>query len=189
MSSVRFRNDKYYYRATIRDQNGTQHWIEHGSFDTYEEALSAGNFAYPRKRKNRTLSCTSHVVDLVFERFPKNHPAYIPLKFIYYYDLTPKEVYNIKIRDIDLSNSIFIVDEKEYVLSEEMITIVSNHIDKILKNRMTFLCDNSGYLNVYFPSGKRVLYYQMDYVTKVLRREVNPNWNWRDFRYKSVSQK
>lgn len=180
MASVRFRNGKYYYRATIKDANGKTHWIEHGSFSTYEEAYNAGNFAYPRQRKS--FICTRHLADIIFERFPESHPAHIPLKLIYLYGLTPKEVYSLKVSDINLKDRIMKVGTRIIALTNGTINLLSRHIERILNTRMTFLTNDSGYLNVYFPSCKPVLIYQMDYISKVIRKTIHPYWNWRDFR-------
>lgn len=181
MASVRFRNGKYYYRATIKDSYGKTHWIEHGSFSTYEEALKAGNFAYPKKTKHH-FNCTRHVADIIFERFPETHPAHIPLKLIYLYGLSPKEVYNIRIRDINLEDRLLLIGTRYISLAISTCKLLSRQIERIIQNRLTFLCEDFGMLNVYFPSGKPVLIYQMDYISKVIRRTIHPYWNWREFR-------
>lgn len=181
MASVRLRNGRYYYRATVKGFDNKYHYIEHGGFNTYDEAYEAGNFAYPRKRYPKHFTCTRHLADLVFERFPEKHPAHLPLKLIYLYELSPREVYSLKISDVDFSSKTLRVGSKVIALTQGSLNLLSRHIDRVLNIRINLLLEPNEYLNVYLTNGKPIKVHQMDYVTKVLRSELNPGWNWREF--------
>lgn len=183
MASVRFRNGKYYYRVTISDQNGHYHWLEHGGFASYDEAKKAGDFAYPLKRKH--FKCTKHVADLVFERFPEGHPAHIPLWLIYFYGVSPKDVYNLKLEDLDFEYGfIYFGQRGEHVfhMTPRVRQLLTRHLNKINQANLLYLNEPSNYVNVYLNSGRRIKHEQIYYISKVCRKQIHPYWNWRDFR-------
>lgn len=179
MASVRCRNGRYYYRVTVRDQNGKRHWIEHGGFSSYNAAKEAGDFAYPGIPYIKT---TEHLRDLIFERFSEKSTAYIPLLLLYYTGCSIKEAYNMKIDDVDLETGEWRLKDKTYKLSKDLTRIIGKHINKIFDSRIIYLyTDSPVYVNCYLTTGKKVNHRQIYYVSKVIRKELNPMWDIRGF--------
>lgn len=189
MSSVRYRHGKYYYRATIRDSFGKRHWVEHGGFKTYSEAKRAGEFAYPSKPKPKRLIISNDLVEQIFARFPESSTAYIPLIFTYYLQVLPEEVYDISVQDIDLRKRILQIHNKHYFLDDTIVRVIKNHLDKLDQMVFLFKYDVTDHMPLVFnySTGKRIDYHQMFYISKVIRREIDENWTWRDWRAKYSS--
>lgn len=180
MSSVRFRNGRYYYRATIKDHNGKRHWVEHGGFATYKEAKEAGEFAYPGKKYIQT---TDHLADLIFERFAEKSTAFIPLNLLYYTDCTVRDAYYMKIDDLDLEKGEWKLKDKTIKLNKKLIKLLKKQIHNITSSRLIYLYSAKPiYVNCYLNTGKRVDHHQIYYVTKVIRRELNPMWSIKGFK-------
>lgn len=165
MASVRFRNGKYYFRVTLYDKDiKACKWIERGPYKSKEEALAAANRTFPRKEGIEEFAKTFD--EKIFELFLENHPAYIPLKTMYYTRCSVDEAYDMKIDDIDFENKRWL----SYNLNDELLTILKMHIRKIFNARLAFLYQESPiYVNLYLQSGKRVNKSQIYYIRRKYR--------------------
>lgn len=178
MPSVRCKNGRYYYRVSkkIGDK-----WmsIERGSFATYDEAFIAGCKAFPSQRRKKLIHINNHIEEIIFAKYPEETEAFLPLFLIRRCHVTPKEVYNLCEEDLDLTigtwNDIF--------LDDETIRILRRHLDKINSIHLSLQHINydKNYLIVHFKNGKKISPNQIKYITKCIRKEINPEWNWKDW--------
>ena len=172
MAYIRRRGNRYYWRCTIRDQNGKRHWIERGGYDSYEEAVAA--IKVPKAEELVIpFEMTEHLAEMIFARFPEKHPAHIPLKLMYYTGCTLEEAYDIRIDDVDFENERW----KDKDIGLELTNLLRRQLNRILQARIIFLYpDSPKYFNIYFSSGKKVDKSQIYYITHVIRKELNPGW-------------
>lgn len=178
MASVRERNGRFYFRVTIR-QNGKYKYIERGSFATYEEAYLQGNKLYPAKRRKKNLTVTDHLADLIFKKYPEGSEQFLPLFLIYYLGASVEEAYSISEEEINFKERRWL----SYKLDDESLRILKRHIKKLeaLQIPLRYKVYEKRYLVVRIKTGKRISPYQMDYITKCIRREINPEWNPKQF--------
>lgn len=180
MASIRYRNGRYYWRRVVRGSDGKRHWQERGGFASFSEALAAAP-----KKVYPPFQLTDHLVQIIFERFPEKHPAHIPLKLMYYTGCTLEEAYDIRIDDVDFDNETWL----GYDLGCELTDLLRKQLNRILDSRLIYLYpDRPEYFNIYLQTGKKIDKHQIYYVTKVIRREINPNFRKEAFRCtKSIS--
>ena len=184
MPSVRCKKGIYYYRATIRDEFGKRHWIEHGGFKTYKEALEAGNFAYPLKPKPDKLIVTKELEEKIFTRFPEGSTAHIPLVLIYYMRLSPEEIYSLTVDDISFRENYIQIQNKRLSLVPEVKRALLSHFDKIDKLIFSFHYEITDHMPLVmnYMTGKGINPAQINYITKIIRRDIDENFKWQSFR-------
>lgn len=109
----------------------------------------------------------------LFERFPEGNTAHIPLHLIYYYNVSPEEAYDINVDDIDFDKGYW----NGIKLTEETIKLLKRQQNRILMWAQTMPGFRlSHYLVVDPMTGKQVSPHQYHYISKVIRREIDPDF-------------
>lgn len=123
----------------------------------------------------------------IFNRFPEGHTAHIPLHLIYYYHVRTSDAYDICFDDVDLTRGYW----KTLKLMPETVKLLKRQKNRILTSATTIPGYEVTGLFVVDPlTGKPISSYQLGYISKVIRREIDPNWrtyNGNPFRTKFTS--
>ena len=120
-------------------------------------------------------SLSESTVVMVFKRFSEPHTAFLPLYLVYSLSVDPKVVYEAKMGDFE-------------GLSIDADRVLRRHKNRITQSRLLFLhTEISDYLMVDYRTGKRISYHQMYYISRAIRREIDPEWSWRKWRFAKIS--
>lgn len=160
---TRIRNGYLYFRKTVRDEDGRKHYLER----------KINDFSTIRKISNEPI--TNEQVEAIFKRFPEPNTAHIPLHMMYFCGMDKDAVYELT----EASTGLLYLSDDTKKLLQRQINRIS--VCSLLYGYST------DYLVINLQTGERISPYQMDYITKVIRREINPTWNWK--RWMGLSQK
>ena len=116
---------------------------------------------------------------IIFERFPETSTAHIPLHLIYYYGVSVEEAYYVSTKDLDLKNGYW----KDRKLSQDTVKLLKRQINRINSLSIIFRYSTDK-LVINLQTGKQISPYQIDYITKVIRREIDPLWSIKWFSQK-----
>lgn len=152
--SIRIKNNHLYFRKSIT-VDGKRHYLERRE----------PSFDYTPKQE--LVDISKEQVEAIFKRFQEPHTAFIPLHLVYHYGIEPVDVY-------EASRG----QEWPFKLLPETVRIFARHEDRILQLSRAYGYSPSDKLVVNLRTGKPISHYQTDYVSKVIRRDINPSWNW-----------
>lgn len=116
---------------------------------------------------------------IIFSRFPETSTAHIPLHLIYYYGVSIEEAYYISMNDLDLANGYW----KDIKLNIDTVKLLKRQISRIVAAQIIFHYSTDK-LVINLQTGKQISPYQVDYITKVIRREIDPLWSIKRFSQK-----
>lgn len=98
---------------------------------------------------------------------------------MYYTGCTLEEAYDIRIDEVDFDNETW----RGYDLGCELTNLLRRQLNRILDSRLIYLYPNKPeHLNVYLQTGKKISKRQIYYVTRIIRKEINPNFRKEAFR-------
>lgn len=126
-----------------------------------------GSFFHHKRQKPPITEITKEQVELIFQRFPEPHTAFIPLHMVYFYGMDPKAVYELCRGHME-----------GIIFLPETIRILQRQEDRIKKLSTAYGYIPSDKLVVNLRTGRPVSHYQTDYISKVIRRDINPSWSW-----------
>lgn len=101
-------------------------------------------------------------VEAVFNRFPEPHTAFLPLYLIHNYPIEPKAAYELKIGSYRHDKA------------------VQRQVDRIFRCGVIFGY-TTDYLIVDLKTGRPISSYQLAYISRVIRKEIEPDFKWRKF--------
>lgn len=110
-------------------------------------------------------------VEAIFKRFQEPHTAFIPLHMVYFYGMDPKAVYELRRGHIE-----------EIIFLPETLRILQRQDDRIQRLSRVYGYCPSDKLVVNLRTGQPISHYQTDYISKVIRRDINPSWSWERWR-------
>lgn len=179
--SIRYRYGQYYIRKVVKDEDGVRHWLERGPYRTEEAAKRASRHISILYRPKADPILTDLVVSRIFDRF-KNTPYYHILLLGYNYGVPLKAAYEVA--GDDLEGSMIKISGKIIELDLEASRALHERVSKLLTIQlaMKHKIYDKLYLAVSDKTGKRLSLYSMNYVTKVIRMEICPNWTYEKFR-------
>lgn len=160
--SVRVRNGKTYYRYTIWDKEAKKY--------RYLERRR------PPEGSNRAFvkvpnQLTAKEVGKVFSRFREPSSAAVVLHLLYFYGIKPVDIYKLKISQVDFRKNTL----ADIPLRSDTVRLLRRHIDRIRTI-------SDGYLIVDLRTGKKLSHYQLGYIVKVIRKEINPDFSLKSFK-------
>lgn len=121
--------------------------------------------SYPFPEKPVLFLCS----EAVFNRFPEPSTAFLPLYLTYYLSITPEAVYEAKRGDYD-------------GIKGNVDKALARHYRRVQQARMLYLHEEfSDYLVIDLRTGKRISHYQKNYISRVLKRDVDSNWSWKNW--------
>lgn len=150
--SERIRNGHKYYRYTVWDKT-----LKKYRYLERKEPLKD----YCKCSRINYKKLTDEQLEALFEHFKEPSTAFIPLHFIYIYNMDPKEVYDLTFTDC-----------KNMELTSETKRILLRQQQRIsdfarIYNHEEF----NDYICVNLKTGKKLSHYQFDYVKKWIRKE------------------
>lgn len=122
------------------------------------------------------------VRSIIFSRFPESSTAHIPLHMLYFYGIPPEESYYISTKDLDLNNGYW----KDIKLKEETIKLFKRQINRISYSQIIFHYSTDK-LVINLQTGKQISWNQIYYIQRVVRKEIDPNWSFREIAKNSAS--
>ena len=97
--------------------------------------------------------------EAVFNRFPEPSTAFIP----------PEAVYEAKIGDYE-------------GIKDNVDKALERHYRRVQQARILYLHKEfSDYIVIDLRTGKRISHYQKNYISRVLKRDVDKNWSWKNW--------
>ena len=130
-----------------------------------------GSFFHRTRIKPPITEITKEQVEAIFKRFPEPHTAFIPLHMVYFYGVDPKAVYELRRGQ-----------ECAFKLLPETVRILQRQEDRIKNLSRVYGYIPSDKLVINLKTGQPVSHYQTDYISKVIRRDINPSWSWERWR-------
>ena len=121
-----------------------------------------------RPPKPQVTEITKEQVEAIFKRFQEPHTAFIPLHLVYYYGMDPKSVYEL--RRGFYGDIIFLPETRR---------ILQRHESRIMQLMSAYNYIPSDKLVINLRTGKPISHYQTDYISQVIRKEINPSWSWK----------
>ena len=152
--SIRIRNNHLYFRKSIT-VNGKKHYLERRDPE----------FEY--KPKPEQIDISKDQIEAIFKRFQEPHTAFIPLHLVYHYGIEPEAVYEAPRGQ-----------EWPFKLLPETVRIFRRNEQRIEQLSRVYGYLPSDKLVINLRTGKPISHYQMGYVSKVIRRDINPSWSW-----------
>lgn len=153
-SSFRFRSGHLYFRKSIT-VNGKKHYLERK------------NPEFEYKPKPEQIDISKDQIEAIFKRFREPHTAFIPLHLVYYYGIDPKDVYEAS-RGQEWPFKLLPETKRIFRRNEERIEQLSRIYGYLPSDKLV----------INLRTGKPISHYQMGYVSKVIRRDINPSWSW-----------
>lgn len=153
--SIRVRNGKTYYRYTVWDKE-------------------AKKYRYLERKApiaKITHQLTTNEIARIFLRFPEPSSAAIVLHLLYFYDIRPVDIYELKISQVDFRKNTL----NGMTLRPDTVRLLRRHVDRIRSI-------SDGYLIVNLQTGKKLSHHQLGYITKVIKKEISPDFSIRYFK-------
>lgn len=132
-------------------------------------------FHLNRPPKPPVTDISNEQVEAIFERFREPHTAFIPLHLVYYYGIDKEAVY-------EASRG----QEWPFKLLPETARILQRHEDRIKQLMTVYHYIPSDKLVINLRTGQPISHYQTDYISKVIRRDINPSWSWERWRTQKI---
>lgn len=151
--SIRIRNGHKYYRYTVWDKE-----LKKYRYLERKEPLKD----YQKRQRIDYYNLSDEQLETLFTRFREPSSAFIPLHFIYIYKMDPIKVYDLtfaKCKELDLAN-----ETKRILLRQQQRISDARR----LYNHEEF----NDYICVNLKTGKKLSYYQQDYVKKWIRKSL-----------------
>lgn len=160
--SIRIRNGKTYYRYTVWDKEAKKYrYLERS------RPLEVSNSRFVKVPKQLTVN----EVGRVFLRFPEPSSAAIVLHLLYFYDIRPVDIYELKISQVDFRKNTL----NGMTLRPDTVRLLRRHVDRIRSI-------SDGYLIVNLQTGKKLSHHQLGYIVKIIRKEVTPEFSLKNFK-------
>ena len=180
--AVRYRYGAWRVRQVARDEDGKRHWLERGPYSTKEAALIADKHMRLTYKPKSDPILTDLVVSRIFDRFPSTTPYRYILMLGYFHGVSLKDAYKVSEEDVD--GSLIKISGKTIELEFEAARAIHERIKQLIDIQlpMKHKTYDKLYLAVSNTTGKRLSIWSMQYVTKVIRMEICPNWSYEKFR-------
>ena len=136
-----------------------------------------GSFFHRTRQKPPITEITKEQVEAIFKRFPEPHTAFIPLHMVYFYSMDPKTVYELCRGHIE-----------DIIFLPETVRILQRQEDRIQNLSRVYGYIPSDKLVINLRTGQPVSHYQTDYISKVIRRDINPSWSWERWRSQKLQR-
>ena len=153
--SIRFRNGHKYYRYTIWDK-------EKHKYRYIERKCPLKDFRTSVRYNYRNLQ--KREIEAIFEHFREPSSAFIPLHFIYIYNVDPKKVYDLTFEDC---NKMKLSIETKHILQRQRQRISD-------ARRLYGYLEFNDFVCVNLKTGKKLSHYQYDYIKKWIRKKFIP---------------
>lgn len=164
-SSFRIRNNHLYFRKTITDEFGKRHWLER---------------KIPPVEISKIIPITDAQVSQIFSRFAEPSTAFISLHMVYHYGIDPEVLYSTTYSEID-TGYLGCIE-----LSAETIKILKRYQKRTLQLMSVYNYIPSDNLIINPRTGKPITKYQLGYISRVIRRDINSTWSWKRWKSQKI---